>query len=245
MSRIVCFSPCDLVVSWRLVWTSSPAWAPSTSGRGRSAQTRRQSCGSVFIWYGSGSSILSWIPIRIQGFWWPKIEKNLQLKKKFNFFFCQKLKKIYSWKKNLTFFFWAKTTIYLSLGLHKGGPRYKRILQNIQHFKTWNFFSSVGHLCPPGSKYGSGFRIRIRIHWPDWIRIRNPGRRCSWWSRPGPHVLVTSRSSYARIIPTRSRRLLPHPSKAEQLFTILYFILFFTNPFFRPHQKMLSLVLLN
>jgi len=25
-------------------------------------------CGSVFIWYGSGSSILGWIPIRIQGF---------------------------------------------------------------------------------------------------------------------------------------------------------------------------------
>jgi len=29
----------------------------------------------------------------------------------------------------------------------------------------------VGHFCPPGS--GSGFRIRIRIHWPDWIRIQS------------------------------------------------------------------------
>ncbi len=29
----------------------------------------------------------------------------------------------------------------------------------------------MGHLCPPGS--GSGFRIRIRIHWPDWIRIQS------------------------------------------------------------------------
>jgi hypothetical protein len=36
-----------------------------------------QCYGSVFIWYGSGSSILSWIPI----------QKNLQLKKKFFFFF--------------------------------------------------------------------------------------------------------------------------------------------------------------
>jgi hypothetical protein len=33
------------------------------------------------------------------GFWWPKIEKNLELKKKY-------------------FFFKSKTTIYLSLGLH-------------------------------------------------------------------------------------------------------------------------------
>ncbi len=46
------------------------------------------------------------IPIRIQGFWWPKIEKNLVEK---NFF--------------------IKTTIFLSLGLHKGRPSYKRILQ--------------------------------------------------------------------------------------------------------------------
>ncbi len=30
----------------------------------------------------------------------------------------------------------------------------------------------MGHFCPPGS--GSGFRIRIRIHLPDWIRIPNP-----------------------------------------------------------------------
>ncbi len=77
----------------------------------------------------------------------------------------------------MKFFFQSKTTIYLSPGLHKGRPSYKRSLQlskeNIQHFKTWNFllFSTfLGHFCPPGS--GSGFRIRIRIHWPDWIRIQ-------------------------------------------------------------------------
>jgi hypothetical protein len=37
-------------------------------------------------------------------------------------------------------FFVSKTTIYLSLGLHKGFPSYRRSLQpskeNIQHFKT-------------------------------------------------------------------------------------------------------------
>jgi hypothetical protein len=34
------------------------------------------------------------------------------------------------------------------------------------NFKKTTF---VGHFCPPGS--GSG--IRIRIHWPDWIRIQS------------------------------------------------------------------------
>ena len=42
-----------------------------------------------------------------------------------------------------SFFFWSKTVIYLSLGLHKGRPSYRRSLhllkENIQHFKTWNF----------------------------------------------------------------------------------------------------------
>jgi hypothetical protein len=45
--------------------------------------------------------------------------------------------KNYSWEKKI---FGSKTTIYLSLGLHKRRPRYKRSLQlskeNIQHFKA-------------------------------------------------------------------------------------------------------------
>ncbi len=60
-------------------------------------------------------------------------------------------------KKN----FWSKTTIYLSLGLHKERPSYIRSLQlskeAIQHFKTWNFlifFYFYGSFLPP--------RIRIR-----------------------------------------------------------------------------------
>jgi hypothetical protein len=44
-------------------------------------------------------------------------------------------------KKKLIFFLGSKTTIYLSLGLHKGGQSYRRSLQpskkNIQHYKTW------------------------------------------------------------------------------------------------------------
>ncbi len=42
----------------------------------------------IYFWSGSVSSILGWILIRIQWFWWPKIGKNLQLKKKI---FYQKL----------------------------------------------------------------------------------------------------------------------------------------------------------
>ncbi len=52
----------------------------------------------------------------------------------------------------------------------------------------------VGHFCPPGS--GSGFRFRIRIHWPDWIRIRNP----AWRGTPGG----------------RSRSRSPHPPARTQ-----------------------------
>ncbi len=55
-----------------------------------------------------------------------------------------------------------KIAIYLSLGLHKGLPSYGRSLQpskeNIQHFKTLNFFlffSFCGSFCPPGSGSGS------------------------------------------------------------------------------------------
>ncbi len=41
------------------------------------------------------------------------------------------------------YIFGSKTDIYLSLGLHKGRPDYRRSLlpskENIQYFKTWNF----------------------------------------------------------------------------------------------------------
>ncbi len=90
----------------------------------------------------------------------------------------QKLKKNYNWK--FFFLFWSKIAIYLSLGLQKVCPSYRRSLQiskeAIQHFKTWtftNFFSTfVGLFCPPGSGSGFRIRIRIRIHRPNWIQIQ-------------------------------------------------------------------------
>jgi hypothetical protein len=91
-------------------------------------------------------------PIRIQGF-------N-----------DQKLKKMTAKKK--LYFFGSKTAIYLSLGLHKV-PMFKLQKKPAAHkrghptLQNMIFFycTFVGHFCPPGS--GSGFRIRIRIHWPD------------------------------------------------------------------------------
>jgi hypothetical protein len=62
----------------------------------------------------------------------------------------------------------SKIAIYLSLGLHKGRPSYRRSLhpskENIWHFKTGIFFTFEGHLGPPGSRSGScPMRIQIRI----------------------------------------------------------------------------------
>jgi hypothetical protein len=76
----------------------------------------------------------------------------------------QKLKKIQLKKIKL---FGSKTTIYLSLELHKGRPSYGRNLQlskeNIQYLKTCNFLNFVyfffGSLLPSW--------IRIRSHWPE------------------------------------------------------------------------------
>ncbi len=95
--------------------------------------------------YGSGSSILG--RIVIQGF------------------DDQKLNKITANKK-IQLFFISKIAIYLSLGLHKGRPSYKRSLQpsrkNIQHLKRWNFLIFFLLFC------GSFLPSWI------WIRIPNP-----------------------------------------------------------------------
>ncbi len=70
-------------------------------------------------------------------------------------------------KKNLNFF-WSNIAIYLSLGLHKVCPSYRRSLQlskeAIQHFKSWtftNFFLLLSVILP------SWIRVRIRIPNPD------------------------------------------------------------------------------
>ncbi len=87
----------------------------------------------------------------------------------------RKLKKKYS-RKFLFIFFWSKIAFYLSLGLYKGRPDYRRSLQlsndNIQHFKS--YFSilrcqccgSASRSCLSfwyGSWPGSNPPIRIRI----------------------------------------------------------------------------------
>ncbi len=117
----------------------------------------------VFIWYGSGSSFLGWIPIRSgsnpdpdPGFWWPNIEKSIQLKK-------------------ITFFKIENYNIpTVFLGLHKGRPSYRRSLQpikeNILHLKTWKFliflyFCVICALLDPDpltSLNPDPIRIRIR-----------------------------------------------------------------------------------
>ncbi len=74
-------------------------------------------------------------------------------------------------------FFWSKIAIYLSLGLHKGRPSYRRSLQpskNIQHFDTCLMFLYFFHFYSPGS----GFRIRIRTHWPDRILTESGSQNC-------------------------------------------------------------------
>ncbi len=94
--------------------------------------TFSQCFGSVFIWSGSN---LETDPIRIWGF------------------DDQKWNNIYCW--NFFFGGGSKTTIYLSLGLHKGFPSYRR---SLRFLKTWNFLISstfVGNFCPLGSGYRS------------------------------------------------------------------------------------------
>ncbi len=114
-----------------------------------------QCFGSGFTDSGSGSSTLGWIPIRIQGFDDQKLKKKLQLKKKFHIFFI-------------------KTAIYLSLGLHKGRPIYRRSLppskEYIQGVKTW-YFLTLSYFC--GSFLSS------------WIRIRNTAAAPSTPPPPG------------------------------------------------------------
>ncbi len=112
-----------------------------------------QCFGSVFIWSGSSIKAEYWSrsvsnpvkdPEPDPGVLWPKIDQISQVK---------------------------KIAIYLSLGLHKGRPSYRKSRQpskeNIQYLKTWHFLI---FFCFCGSFLSSW--IRIRIHWPDWIQIQ-------------------------------------------------------------------------
>ncbi len=102
----------------------------------------------LYIWSSRRKYLTEQFYFDFSVFLWPKIEQKIQLK------FC-------------FYLFLFKIAFYLSPGLHKGSPRYRRILQ---HFKKGKLFSMlVDHFCTPGS--GSWLRIRIRIQGPHWIRI--------------------------------------------------------------------------
>jgi hypothetical protein len=102
------------------------------------------------------------------GFWWQKIGKN------------------YS-RKQLVFFLYLKLQ-FLSLGLHKGRPSYRRSLhpfkENTSHFKTKIFFTFfLGLFGPPGS--GSLFPMRIRIQPTKMIADPDPQH----WMEASPVAL--------------------------------------------------------
>ncbi len=112
--------------------------------------TGDQGCGSAFVSSGSGSSILGRIRIRI------RIQYGSRA------LMTKNWKKITA-EKNYFF--------YLSLGHYKERSSYTRSLQlskeaiQIQNMNFYIFFYFCGSFLP--------FWIRIRIHWPDWIRIQS------------------------------------------------------------------------
>ena len=101
--------------------------------------TYHQCFGSVFIFYGSGSgsSGSGWRPIRI------RIRIRIQSGSRALMTKNWRRKKI-KLKKNWFFLNQKLQFTYLSLGLHKERPSYRRSLQiskgAIQHFKTWTLF---------------------------------------------------------------------------------------------------------
>ncbi len=139
--------------------TSGPSWTGTGSGTAStpspsSTGTRHSSV--IFSWLQFRMHLI-WIRIRIQHFKLnsdpdPGVfdDKNREKKK-------IQLQKT---------FFLSKTTIYLSLSLHKGRPSYNRCLQlskeNIQHFKTY--------FC--GSFFPSWIRIQFRS-WSATVHLLN------------------------------------------------------------------------
>jgi hypothetical protein len=110
-------------------------------------------------------------------------------------------------------FFWSKTAIYLSLGLHKVCPGYRRSLQltkeAIQHFKTWifsTFFWVIFALLDPGTDPDPMVRlntdpIRIRVPDPDpdpqhWSKVHYNEIFCSDFELCTFHCKLCSKKNY-------------------------------------------------
>ncbi len=127
-------------------WASSPPFSPSrwplSSAAVPTALPPRfgfsrpgtLSGSGVFLTqcFGSGSSILGWIPVPIR----------IQIQSGFRVLMAKNWKNLEL--RNFIIFLLSKVAFYLFLGLHKGSPNYRRSLQppkkNSQHFNTWNFF---------------------------------------------------------------------------------------------------------
>jgi hypothetical protein len=132
-----------------------------------------QNCQMQCCGYGFIMSAFKWI--RIQGFDDQKFKKKIYCRKKLPSFH-------------------QKLLIYLSLGLHKRRPSYRKShkpsKENIQLFKKFHLLGTVilnifaGNFCPPGSDSGleSGSRD---LHW---IWIQNTGQKMC---RTGHNVWIT------------------------------------------------------
>jgi hypothetical protein len=146
-----------------------------------------QGCGFIFIWYesGSGSSILGWIPIRIQSGSRVLMTKNCKkftAGKKINFLRIKNY--------NLP----SPRPPKRTSKLQKKPSALKKEHIGLQNMKFLIFFYFCGSSLPSWIR----FRIRIRIHWPDWIRIQfgsgsgtlhilyalGSGWKLSWFSDP-------------------------------------------------------------
>ncbi len=130
-----------------------------------------QCFGPIFVWSGSGFSILS----EYRSGFRVLMTKNWKKFTAENFFF---------------FFFFFKNCNLLSLGLHKGRSNYRRSLhpskENIQLFKTWNFlifFDFCGSFLP------SWIQIRIPNLYPDTDPLT--------WMNPDPIRIRTREGKYA------------------------------------------------
>ncbi len=177
-----------------------------------------QGCGSVFIFSGSGSEsgsrVWCWRPIRI------RIRIRIRIQYGIKALMTKNFKKITA----EIFFFKSKTAIYLSLGLHKVCPSYRRSLQfskeAIQDFKTWTFTNYclllwvIFALLDPDPDPDPQTRlntdpIRIRVHNPGpSILLNNFFFLRTWWKvrRPWTWPLWRTCSGTTRAL-TRPRRM--------------------------------------
>ncbi len=97
--------------------------------------------------------------------------------------------------KNLIFF-WSKIAIYLSVGLHKGRPSYRRSLQpqkstsDMKFLNFFLFFWVIFALLDPDQS-GSGSET-LKLVWRSLPGLREP-EGCRWLQRPPHPALAQSR----------------------------------------------------